>query len=127
VSRPLETAEKIRKEVPECMVNVYPLEDQGKLTEEIQNSDIFVNATVVGMAPMDNESVVKDVSAFHENLVVADIVYNPVETRLLQEAKAAGCKCIDGKGMLLWQGVSAFRLYTGADMPVEEVKALFFS
>ena len=46
---------------------------------------------------------------------------------LLREAKEAGCKCVGGKGMLLWQGVSAFKLYTGKDMPVEEVKERFFS
>ena len=50
-----------------------------------------------------------------------------IETKLLREAKEAGCKCVGGKGMLLWQGVAAFKLFTGKDMPVEEVKARFFS
>ncbi len=125
--RSLETAEKIRKEVPNCIVNVYDIADTKKMTEEILDSDIFANATIVGMKPMDDQSVVKDLSAFHKDLVVADAVYNPIETKLLREAKEAGCKCIGGKGMLLWQGVAAFKLYTGMDMPVEEVKALYFS
>ncbi len=124
--RTLATAEKIRKAVPECTVNVYDIADTAKMTEEIKSSDIFANATIVGMKPMDNESVVKDLSAFRSGLVVADAVYNPVETRLLREAKEAGCTCIGGKGMLLWQGVSAFKLFTGQDMPVEEVKELYF-
>ena len=126
-ARTLETAEKIRKEVPSCIVNVYDIADTKKMTEEILNSDIFANATIVGMKPMDDQSVVKDLSAFHKELVVADAVYNPIETKLLREAKEAGCQCVGGKGMLLWQGVSAFKLYTGMDMPVEEVKALYFS
>ena len=71
--------------------------------------------------------MVTDVSAFGQGLVVADIVYEPKETRLLREAKEAGCTCVTGKGMLLWQGVSAFKLYTGEEMPVAEVKELFFS
>ena len=125
--RTLETAEKIRNAVPECVVNVYDIDDIEKMTEEILDSDIFVNGTIVGMAPLDDLSVVKDPKAFHKNLVVCDAVYNPVETKLLKEAKAAGCKCVGGKGMLLWQGVAAFKLYTGEDMPVEEVKALYFS
>ena len=125
--RTLQTAEKIRKAVPECIVNVYDIADTAKMTEEIQSSDIFANATIVGMKPMDNESVVKDLSAFYPGLVVADAVYNPEETKLLKEAKEAGCTCVGGKGMLLWQGVAAFKLYTGLDMPVEEVKAKFFS
>lgn len=125
-SRTLETAEKIRKEVPECIVNVYDIADIERMTEEIKSSDVFANATIVGMKPMENESVVKDLSAFRPGLVVTDAVYNPVETKLLREAKEAGCICMGGKGMLLWQGVSAFKLYTGMDMPVEEVKEIFY-
>lgn len=125
-ARTLETAEKIRREVPGIVVNVYDIADTAKMTEEIQSCDIFANATIVGMKPMENESVVKDTAAFYPGLVVCDAVYNPEETKLLREAKAAGCTCINGKGMLLWQGVSAFKLYTGCDMPVEEVKELFF-
>lgn len=125
-ARTLETAEKIRKEVPSIVVNVYDIADTAKMTEEIQSSDIFANATIVGMKPMEKESVVKDTSAFRPGLVVADAVYNPEETRLLREAKEAGCTCLNGKGMLLWQGVAAFRLYTGEEMPVQEVKEKFF-
>ena len=125
--RTLQTAEKIKKAVPECVVNVYDIDDTAKMTEEIQSSDIFANATIVGMKPLDDQSVVKDLSAFRPGLVVADAVYNPEETKLLREAKEAGCTCVGGKGMLLWQGVAAFKLYTGQDMPVDDVKKLFFS
>lgn len=125
-ARTLETAEKIRAEVPGITVNVYDIADTEKMTAEIQDSDIFANATIVGMKPMEAETVVKDTAAFRPGLVVADAVYNPEETRLLREAKEAGCTCINGKGMLLWQGVAAFKLYTGQDMPVEEVKEKFF-
>ena len=125
--RTLKTAEKIRGEVPSCEVNVYDIADTDRMTAEIQSGDIFANATIVGMKPMENESVVKDLAAFRPELVVADAVYDPVETRLLREAREAGCTFITGKGMLLWQGVAAFKLYTGQDMPVEEVKEHFFS
>lgn len=125
--RTLQTAEKIRAAVPECTVSVYDIDDVTKMTEEIQSSDIFVNATIVGMKPMDDQSVVKDLSALRPGLVVADIVYNPEETLLLAQAKEAGCTCVGGKGMLLWQGVSAFKLFTGEDMPVEEVKERFYA
>lgn len=125
--RTLQTAEKIRAAVPACKVEVHDIDDIALMTEVIGSSDIFVNATIVGMKPMDDESVVKDLSALRPGLVVADAVYNPVETKLLQDAKAAGCTCIGGKGMLLWQGVSAFRLFTGMDMPVEEVRERFYA
>lgn len=125
--RTLQTAEKIRQEKPECVVNVYDIADNEKMREEIASSDILANATIVGMKPMDQESVVKDVTMFRPGLVVVDAVYNPKETKMLREAKAAGCTCIDGQGMLVWQGAEAFKLYTGQEMPVQEVKELFFS
>lgn len=127
LARTLEIVEKVRIYAPECVINVYDTADVAKMTEEIQSSDILVNGTIVGMKPMDDESPVKDAAAFHKDLVVCDIVYNPIETKLLREAKEAGCKCVGGKGMLLWQGVAAFKLFTGKDMPVEAVKEKFFT
>ena len=125
--RTLQTAEKIRQEKSECVVNVYDIADNEKMREEIASSDILANATIVGMKPMDQESVVKDVTMFRPGLVVVDAVYNPKETKMLREAKAAGCICIDGEGLLVWQGAEALKLYTGQEMPVQEVKELFFS
>ena len=125
--RTVDMAAKIKAEVPSCDINVYDLADVSKMTEEIRDSDIMINATIVGMKPMDDQSVVKDLSAFHDGLVVADTVYNPEETKLLREAREHGLLTVNGKGMLLWQGVAAFKLYTGEDMPVDEVKKLFFS
>ncbi|MBE5985468.1 MAG: shikimate dehydrogenase [Paenibacillaceae bacterium] len=124
--RTLETAEKIRQERPGCTVNVFDIADMETMREEMKTSDIFANATIVGMKPMDNESVVKDVTMFYPGLVVTDAVYNPKETKMLREAKEAGCTCIDGQGMLVWQGAAAFKLYTGQEMPVESVKDLLF-
>lgn len=124
--RTLATAEKIRAAVPTCEVQVYDIADAQKFAEKIRACDIFVNATIVGMKPMEKESVVTDLSVFHSGLVVADIVYNPEETKLLKDAKAAGCTCVGGKGMLVWQGASAFRLFTGKEMPVEGVKELLY-
>ncbi len=121
------TMAKIREMLPDCEVNVYPLEDTAKLYAEIADSDILVNATKVGMKPLDEQSLVEDTSAFRPNLVVADAVYNPKETKFVQAAKAAGCKvAVGGIGMLLWQGAAAFHLFTGKDMPTDEVYELFF-
>lgn len=124
--RTLATAEKIRAAVPACVVNVYDIDDEVQLKAEMENADIFVNATIVGMKPMDDQSIIKDLSLLRPDLVVADIVYNPEETKLLKDAKAAGCTCVGGKGMLVWQGASAFQLYTGEEMPVEGVKELLY-
>lgn len=114
------TAEKLKKEVPNCTVQVYCLDDQKKLREKIANADILVNGTRAGMKPNDDVSPV-DSSMLHPNLIVADVVYEPEETKLLRDAKKAGCKqTIGGKGMLLWQGAAAYKLYTGLEMPTDE-------
>ncbi|AJH01624.1 shikimate dehydrogenase [Clostridium beijerinckii] len=120
------TIENVRKEVSECVLNLYDLEDVQKLNEKIADSDILVNATHVGMHPNENESPIKDRSVFRKDLVVADVVYNPRKTRLLEDAEAAGCKIVTGIGMLLWQGAEAFKLYTGLEMPAKEVNELYF-
>ena len=97
------------------------------LARAVADCDILVNATRVGMKPLDGETLI-DPALFRPELVVADTVYNPRETRMIQEAKAAGCRAaIGGIGMLLWQGVAAFKLFTGKDMPAQEVLEKFFS
>ena len=123
----LENAEMIRKAVPSCDVTVEDLESLDAVRAAAAKSDIFVNATNVGMKPNDRESVIRDRSVFRPGLIVADAVYNPLRTRLLTEAEESGCTAVDGRGMLLWQGAAAFRLFTGLEMPVSEVKARFFS
>jgi len=120
------TIENVKKEVPECIVNLCDLEDAQKLNEEIASSDILINATHVGMHPNEDQSPIKDTSIFRKDLAVADVVYNPRKTKLLEDAEAAGCKTVGGIGMLLWQGAEAFKLYTGLEMPVEEVNELYF-
>lgn len=121
------TVEKLAQAVPVCKASITPLEDCKALAEAVQHCDILVNATKVGMKPLDAETLI-DPSLFRADLVVADTVYNPRETRMIREAKAAGCKAaIGGIGMLLWQGVAAFKLFTGKDMPAQEVLEKFFS
>ena len=94
---------------------------KAKLKEEVANADILVNATLAGMKPHEELTLIKDKSMFRPDLVVADVVYNPAETRMVKEAKEAGCKlAIGGKGMLLWQGAAAYKLYTGLEMPTAE-------
>lgn len=122
-----QTVASIKQEVPNCIVRIYDLNDTEKLYAEIATSDILVNATLVGMHPYESETPVKDATVFHKNLIVADVVYNPKKTKLMLDAEAAGCKTVGGLGMLLWQGAEAYKLFTGEDMSVEEVKELYFS
>jgi shikimate dehydrogenase len=57
--------------------------------------------------------------AFPSHLTVLDLVYSPMQTKLLQRAASAGARTIGGLGMLVHQGAAAFRLWTGLEPPVE--------
>lgn len=115
-------AEKIKREVPDCRVRVTCIDDQEALKADIAQADILVNATSVGMKPNEQETLIRDTGLFRPGLVVADAVYNPPVTRMLREAKEAGCTVIGGEGMLLWQGAAAYQLYTGLAMPTDEYR-----
>lgn len=117
----------IESRVPSCKMALYDLADAAALRRELETSDILTNATQMGMASMEDQSLITDLSLLRPDLVVADTVYHPLETKLLKDAKAAGCKTAQGLGMLLWQGAVAFALYSGGlEMPVDEVRAKCF-
>lgn len=122
-----EMHKKLREETPDCDITLIDLADEAAVKEAVSKTDILINGTLLGMKPKEDTSVIRDTSLFRKDIVVADVVYNPKETKLLREAKAAGCRTVQGDGMLLWQGVAAFKLFTGQDMPVKEVKEKFFS
>jgi 3-dehydroquinate dehydratase/shikimate dehydrogenase len=84
--------------------------------------DILINATPVGSAAGPAESPVP-AKLHRRGTVVLDMVYDPVETRLLREARAAGCTGIDGLEMLLAQAVAQFETWTGLEAPVEAMRA----
>lgn len=109
-----------------CKVKIYDIDDLDKLREEISSSSIFTNATSVGMKPLEGESVIPDPTMLHSDLVVSDIIYIPKKTRLLEMAEEQGCRTINGLAMMLWQGAKAFEIWTGEEMPVDEIKKLLF-
>ena len=88
------------------------------LAAAMSQADILVNATSVGMSPNINETAVTS-NLLRPGLVVFDIVYNPIKTRLRREAEAAGATVISGLDMLVWQGALAFEKWTGLKAPVE--------
>ena len=98
----------------------------GELTPEnlkraIGGADILVNATSLGMSPDDDGTPVP-AELLNANLTVFDVVYNPLQTRLLREAKTAGARTISGLEMLVWQGAIAFEKWTGTKAPVEVMR-----
>jgi shikimate dehydrogenase len=87
----------------------------------LRDSDVLVNATSAGMKPNLNQSIVAP-QWLRSDLTVMDIVYDPVETRLAKDAKAAGAKIVSGVEMLIYQGAASFEIWTGKPAPIEVMR-----
>lgn len=110
----------------DCRVSLYDLSDITELKKQLSDSYLLVNGTSVGMAPDTGVSPISDLSVFHKDLIVSDVIYNPRKTKLLADAESCGCPTFNGLYMLLYQGAAAFKLWTGQDMPVSDIKEKFF-
>ncbi len=86
------------------------------------NPEIIINATSVGMHPNPKASPL-DKAILKKGTIVFDMVYNPVETLLLKQARASGCETISGIEMLLAQGAKQFKLWTGKDAPFDVMRS----
>ena len=100
-------------------VDLFALEDVQELQDSITQADLLVNATSVGMdgasQPIPTSIVLP------EKLLVADVIYQPFETPFLKWARNQGNQSINGLGMLLYQAAEAFQLWTGKEMPTDQI------
>jgi len=100
-------------------VDLLALEDVQNLQDSIIQADLLVNATSVGM---DGSSQPIPTSiVLPEKLLVADVIYQPFETPFLKWARNQGNQSINGLGMLLYQAAEAFELWTGKEMPTDQI------
>ena len=79
--------------------------------------DLLINTTPVGIAPQKDQCPVPE-QILKKGMVVMDIIYNPLETRLLAMARVRDCVTINGLGMFIHQGAEQFRLWTGLEPPI---------
>ena len=100
-------------------VDLFALEDVQELQDSITQADLLVNATSVGMdgfsQPIPTSIVLP------EKLLVADVIYQPFETPFLKWARNQGNHAVNGLGMLLYQAAEAFELWTGKEMPTDQI------
>lgn len=94
--------------------------------EALEKCDIIINTTPAGMYPNTDSSPLKDDFRFRREQTVYDVIYNPAETKLLANAKRSGCRTANGAGMLFYQGVRAFEIWTGTQIPKQKLKDLSF-
>lgn len=100
-------------------VDLFALEDVQDLQDSITQADLLVNATSVGM---DGVSLpIPTGIVLSERLLVADVIYQPFETPFLKWARNQGNQAINGLGMLLYQAAEAFQLWTGKEMPTDQI------
>ena len=88
----------------------------------VRDAGLLINSTSLGMSPEEERSPLEDAGCLHDGLVVLDIVYRPLRTRLLEQAEAAGARVVDGLGMLAHQGARAFEIWTGTPAPVDVMR-----
>ena len=114
-------ADKIKEKAEELantfsfMCDVRDVRDEGDWTDYIRASDILINASPVGMKDADSAPV--DTKLLHKDLAVFDLIYNK-HTRLVRSARLRGLKACGGFGMLLYQGVLAYQIWTDKKAPV---------
>ena len=97
-------------------VNAYDLEN---LKKELSDSDVFIDTTPIGMYPNVDDKPIASADMLHEDLLVNDIVYTPMETSLLKEAKLANAEIVYGYKMLLYQGIRSFEIWLNQEAPVD--------
>ncbi len=118
----LDWAEELAQRISQVSEKVRALElNEKNLEMMLEGADILINATSVGMSPDVDETPVP-ARLLKPALIVFDIVYNPIQTRLLKEAEAAGAQTIGGLDMLVWQGAIAFEKWTGRKAPLDLMK-----
>lgn len=97
----------------------------GDLASAMANADGLVNTTPMGMAKLPGMPIAKEL--LRAALWVAEIVYFPLETELLREARALGCRTLDGGNMAVFQAVKAFELFSGVEADAQRMLDHFHS
>jgi len=127
-NRTLDKAEILVAEINKKIRHCAEVVEQAPRSQAktLQDCHVLINTTSLGMHPHEDVLPI-DRSLLLPHLIVADIVYNPLHTKLLRAAKEAGCSIVPGLGMLIYQGAAAFSLWTGVEPIVSEMSDTVYS
>ena len=117
--RAVELSEYMKQQLPSCRYET--IKSPQELAEVVAASLLVVNTTPIGMNS-DASPLPRNIS-FSKNHLVFDIVYSPLQTALMQKARADGAQTVGGLEMLLHQGAEAFRIWTGRDYTMDVARA----
>lgn len=115
-----ELSEEFSPHFSDIRFSAAPLDDSGRVSELMEQADIVINCSSAGMGDIEPLSLPLDLLG--QNCVVYDLVYKPPVTPLVRDSRALGLRAESGLGMLLYQGVDAFEIWTGKDAPVEVMR-----
>ena len=119
-------AEQINAILSRDSVDALPLTESEGLQRRIREADLLVNCTSVGMSPNTGDTPCPK-EMLHPRLLVYDLVYNPVRTRLLSEAEEVGARSMNGVKMLVHQGAESFRIWLHRDPPLDTMEQIVVS
>lgn len=125
-NRTVEKAEQLAAHIAaisETHTEAVPMEALAQ-TELYHRYDTIVNTTSVGMYPNVNDSIPVRIDALTRQHLVVDLIYNPLETKLLYEARMQGAKTASGLGMFIYQGALAFEKWNGTRPDVSDIEPL---
>jgi shikimate dehydrogenase len=107
------------------VVQEFPL-DERTFRKVLPDTHVLIHCTPMGMWPKVHETSVP-ATLLHAGLTVMDIVYNPRDTQLLKDAKAAGCRTVPGLEMFLHQAAAQFELWTNQAAPADVMRSVLES
>lgn len=123
INRDLKKAGEIVKVIGQLGVSAKSMQwNEPLIKRVIAESDLIVNTTPLGMAPNISALPPFDTKVLSRGQFVVDLIYNPLETKLLQEAKGQGCQVENGLGMLIQQGILSFEIWTGQRPLVKDIR-----
>ncbi|MCK5305862.1 MAG: shikimate dehydrogenase [Candidatus Omnitrophica bacterium] len=108
----------LKPEFSKCRISAIPFAGKKRIEEAVMSSGLFINATGVGLKKTDPPVI--EAKFLHSKLLVCDLIYNPPRTKLLKTAELRGLKVLNGEGLLLYQGMRAFKIWTGIN-PSERI------
>lgn len=123
--RAIELADIVNENIRE-VVQVYSFNDK-TFRMAFEESDIIINTTSLGMYPDIKSTPVINTDYFRSNHIVYDVIYNPQKTKLLSDAEKKGCRIVNGLGMLFYQGINAYEIWTGYRFTEDELKDIYKS
>ena len=118
INRDLAKAEELTSNIKNTgILSDLKYDNMDNLILQAQQTDILINTTPLGMKGYPDQNPILHADEIPEDIIVNDIVYNPIETNLIKEAKEAGAKTVNGVKMLIYQAAEAIKIWTGKEAP----------